>query len=318
MNKRDLLQNLLNSAAKPIRIPAAFFLHFDPVYHSGQAAIDKHLEFFRYTDMDFVKIQFELAFPKQPQIQDPTDWQTKFPFFKLDHYEPMIKVVDGLVKAASKEALVILTLYSPFMLCNEMVGKETVVQHIQENPDAFKAGIARMTESLQLFVRACIDLGLDGFYTSTQGGEEGRFSDPSLFDTCVRPFDLVLMDEINQKCQFNILHICDYHLPYRDVSRFTDYPGDVVNTSLELAEGGHITAKEVAKLFDRPFMGGLERKGVISTGSPDEIRRAVRSALDNAPDRFILGADCTVLANTPWENLRLAIQTAHAYQRDVS
>jgi uroporphyrinogen decarboxylase len=315
MNKRELLLHLVDANSKPSIVPAAFFLHFDPAFHAGPAAVEKHLEYFRYTGMDFVKIQFELKFPSQPQIQKPEDWSEKLPFFKIDTYEPMLKVVEGLVKAAKKEALVLLTLYSPFMICNEMVGREVVARHIHENPEAFKAGIARMTESLLQFVRSCIDLGLDGFYTSTQGGEKDRFSDPALFDACVRPYDLVLMSEIQQRCLFYILHVCDYHLPYSDLSRFVNYPGHVVNTSLELADGKHTTAKEVAKLFNRPFMGGLERKGLISTGSPEQIRQVVRSAIQNAPERFILGADCTVLANTPWENLRIAIQTAHEYQR---
>jgi len=62
MNKRDLLLSLLDRNKKAEYIPAAFFLHFDQVYHRGQAAVDKHLEYSRYTGMDFVKIQFEHTF----------------------------------------------------------------------------------------------------------------------------------------------------------------------------------------------------------------------------------------------------------------
>lgn len=313
MNKRDLLFNLLDPNGKPETVPAAFFLHFDRAFHAGQAAVDKHLEYFHYTGMDMLKIQFELPFPMQPQIKTPDDWST-MPFFKLDHYEPMLKVVEELVKAAKKDALVILTLYSPFMLCNDMVGMETVTRHVQENPAAFKAGITRVTESLLQFVRACIRLGLDGFYTSTQGGERDRLPDPALFDACVRPYDLVLMNEINQNCAFNILHVCDYWMPYSDVTRFKDYPGQVVSTSLDLADGRHMRAGEVAELFDRPFMGGLERKGVIATGTPDQIRQEVRAFLQSAPDRTILGADCTIPPTTSWDSLRVAIQTAHEYR----
>lgn len=315
MNKRDHILNMLDPNTKPSTIPAAFFLHFDPVYHLGQAAVDKHLEYFHYTDMDFVKIQFELPFPSQPQIQKPEDWRTKLPFFKIDHYEPMLKVVEGLVKSAKKDALIILTLYSPYMECNNMVGQGTVARHIEQDPEAFKIGIERMAESILQFVRACIHLGLDGFYTSTQGGEKARLSDPAFFDSCVGPSDLVLMKEINQNCIFNILHVCDYWGPYSDITRFTEWPGQVVSAGLELADGLQITSGQVAKLFNRPFMGGLERKGVISTGTPDQIRQAVLTAIQNAPERYILGADCTVLPTTPWDNLRLAVQTAHEYKR---
>ena len=266
MNKRDSVLSILDAGHKPETIPAAFFLHFDPVYHRGQPAIDKHLEYFRYTGMDFVKIQFEHVFPRQPEIQKPEDW-TKACFYKEDCYAEPLKVVEGLVKAAKKEALVIMTLYSPF-ICSMMVASEELVErHIQENPTAYKKGIEIVTESLRLFVRGCIRLGIDGFYTSTAGGEFGRFEDITLFDECIKPYDLTLMEEINAACPFNILHICDYDLPYADLNRFLDYPGQVVNCSLELV-GGKISASQVSAQFGRPFMGGLNRNGILTTGSP--------------------------------------------------
>ena len=313
MNKRDTVLNLIQPGHTPEPIPAAFFLHFDPVYHRGQAAVDKHLEFFRHTGMDFVKIQYERTFPSIPEIQKPEDW-TKMPFYKLDFYEDQLRVVEGLVKAAKPEALVILTLYSPFMCAGHTAGQMTITDHIHENPEKVKKGMEIITESLMGFVKACIRLGLDGFYTSTQGGESGRLSDPKLFDECIRPYDLALMNEINNSCIFNILHVCDYVLPYQDLTPFVDYPGHVVNASLELT-GGKISPKEVSHLFKRPYMGGLERKGIIATGSPKDVQKAAEDVLSTAPERFILGADCTVPSETSWDNLRTAISTAHNYRK---
>ena len=308
INKRDAVLGLLDGTQTPGYVPAAFFLHFDPLYHRGQAAVDKHLEYFRYTGMDFVKIQYELTFPRMEEIQRPVDW-ARIPFYGLDFFEPQLRVVEGLVKAAKPEALVILTLYSPFMCAGQVAG-DAVATHIQENPEQVKRGMETITASLMGFVKECIRLGLDGFYASTQGGEVGRFSDRALFDACIRPYDLALMEEINRSCIFNILHICDYHLPYSSLEPYLDYPGHVVNASLELT-GGKISASEVARMFGRPFMGGMERKGVLATGSPAEVRQAAMEALSDAPERFILAADCTVPSNTPWDNLRAAIDTAH-------
>ncbi len=313
MNKREAVLSLLDANTQPAYTPAAFFLHFDPDYRQGQAAVEKHLEFFHYTNMDFVKIQYEHHFPHLPEIQRPEDW-VKMPFYPVDFYEEPLRVVEGLVKAAKPEALVILTLYSPYMLAGQATSGEMVDEHIKENPQAVKKGMQTITDSLMGFVKACIKLGLDGFYTSTQGGEKGRFEDPSLFAEVIKPYDLELMEEINHSCPFNILHVCDYHLPYRDLTPYLDYPGQVVNTSLELTEK-QLTPREVARLFGRPFMGGMNRKGVIATGSPAEVTQAAQQVLSEAPERFILGADCTVPSDTPWDNLRAAINTAHNQQR---
>lgn len=311
--KRDLLFSLLPPHTPLPGTPAAFFLHFDPACHRGQAAIDKHLEFFRFTGMDLLKIQYENKFPRLDWLQKPQDW-ARMPFYGLDFYAEPIKMVEGLVKAAKKEAVVVLTLYSPYMCARHTTSEALLTRHIQEDPEMVRVGMQVITESLLGFVRECIRLGLDGFYASTQGGEDGRFSDPALFDRCVRPYDLALMEEIDRACEFSILHVCDYELPYRSLEPFKSYPGKMVSVPTELTSG-HFSLHQAAELFKRPLLGGLERKGVIATGNVQQIRAAVEAVLKDAPERLMLGADCTVPNDTPWENLRAAIETAHNFRR---
>jgi uroporphyrinogen decarboxylase len=313
MTKRDLVLGLLDPGKPQTYIPAAFFLHFDPSCHFGRAAVDKHLEFFRATGMDFVKIQYERSFPRLPAIQRAGDW-TRMPLYGKEFFEPQLEVVEVIVKAVKREAVVVVTLYSPFMCASHAVGEENVLQHLRENPDLVLKGMETVTESLMTFVKACIRLGVDGFYHSTQGGETHRLADRTLFDEFVRPYDLAVMKEAERSCIFNILHVCDYVGEYDDLARFQDYPGHVVSCPLKVG-GRPLPLPEAYRLFGRPVMGGLDRRGAIATGSEAQIRAEVDSTLRSAPARFILGADCTAPAETPWENLRTAIQTAHAWRR---
>ena len=62
-------------------------------------------------------------------------------------------------------------------------------------------------------------------------------------------------------------------------------------------------------------MGGLDRHGVIVTGDQAEIEAHVEAVCQEAPDKFILAADCTVPGEIDWHNLRIAIDTAHRYSR---
>lgn len=311
MNKRDAILGLLDGTQQPSYIPAAFFLHFPPEFHAGQPAVDKHIEYFRYTGMDLVKIQYERTFPKMDSIQKPEDW-IKVPRLGVDYFEGQLKAVEGLVKALKSEAVVVVTLYSPFMCAGQISGSDVLVKHLQQDPEAVKTGMEAVTDSLLTFVRACIQLGVDGFYSSTQGGEAARFDDPGIFDTAIKPFDLQVMNEINDACPFNILHVCDYALPYDDFSRFVEYPGDVVNCPLHVGNEA-LSMQAAADLFKRPYMGGLERLGILATGSPEQVKRETEAVLRTAPRRFILGADCTVPSETPWDNLKTAIDTAHRW-----
>jgi uroporphyrinogen decarboxylase len=313
MNKRDQVLALLDSTRNPELIPAGFFLHFPASCHRGQSAVQKHLEFFSYTGMDFVKIQYEHTFPRLPDLQSPLDWPN-IPRLREDFFLEPLRVVEGLVQAAKHEALVVVTLYSPFMVAGQINGQETITRHLMENPEKAKMGIEIVAEAMLGFVKACIRLGVDGFYASTQGAETFRFPTLEPFFECIKPYDLMVMEEAQRSCVFNILHICDYHGTYSSLQPFLDYPGHVVNCSLNLAERT-LKGKEVSNLFERPFMGGLDRKGCIATGGIDEIRTTVREVLEDAPERYILAADCTVPSETPWKNLRVAIDIAHHYAK---
>ena len=310
--KRDRMLRLIHDATSPDHIPAAFFLHFDSAYHKGQAAIDRHLEFFRSTDMDFVKIQYEQGFPSSAPIRKPEDW-AHAPLCPEEFFEASIHVVEGLLEAAKSEALVIMTLYSPFMWAAHLAEDGDITGHLQENPDAVKKGLEIMTENVLRLVRGCKRAGVDGFYASSQGGEAFRFQDRDMFQKYIKPTDLAVWDEISS-CSFNILHICDYEGGYDDLTPFLDYPGHVVNSSLRLGDQT-LSPSELSQMFARPFMGGMERKGVLATGDAKAIRRAATEVLAQAPERFLLAADCTVPGDTPWENLRAAIETAHQYRK---
>jgi uroporphyrinogen decarboxylase len=310
--KRDAVLAMLEKGGRQPYIPAAFFIHFDPAFRFGDAAVQKHLEYFRATGMDFVKIQYEKTFPPIAAIKRPSDW-ADMPSYPIEFYEPVLSAVRGLVKAAKPEALVLMTLYSPLMCAGHTTSLPMITAHLEENPDAVRKGMEAITESLMRFVKECVRIGVDGFYASTQGGEAGRFRDAGVFARHVKPFDLVLMNEMKRSCPFNILHVCDYGGPYATYSLFTDYPGHVVNCNPQLT-GGRLTWDEVARMFGRACMGGMDRHGVIVTATPAEIGPEVTRALKEASRPFMLGADCTLPSDIKWENIRAAIDAAHEYR----
>jgi uroporphyrinogen decarboxylase len=315
MSKRDEILSLVLDGDDPGYVPAAFFLHFPEEFHEGQAAADKHMEYFRFTGMDLVKIQFEQPFPLLDTIEKADDW-ADMPFYDVDFYHGQIEAVKELVEAADGQALTVVTLYSAFMCAMQTSGPELVSKHLLSHPEAFCKGLEAITESLLVFVNACIDAGVDGFYSSTQGGEDFRFDNKKIFEDYIKPYDLLMWEKLEANCDFNILHVCDYHGKYSDLSTFAEYPGEIVNAPLELTTGP-VSAAEITDQFGRPYMGGLDRFGVIAGGSEEDIRETVYDTLDAHPKISILGADCTLPPDTEWENIKTAIEAAHSYERSV-
>ena len=313
VNKRDLVLSVLDMSAANQYIPAAFFMHFGGNYNKGQAAINRHMEYFRATDMDFVKIQYELGMPRM-NFEKAADWKN-VPVYKKDFFQPVLEIISGIVKAAKSEGFIIPTVYSPFMCAAQIAGgRQALLQHIKEDPEAVTKGMERVTQSVMNYVKESIKLGADGFYLSTQGAEVNYLPDATLFNKLVRPFDLEVMTLADKKCAFNILHICDFEGKYTSLEPYVSYPGKVINTPIVLADGKPVTTKDMAALFKRPVMGGLNRLGTIAKGTLEELKEAVDKALNDAPANYILGADCTVPNTTAWETLRTVIQRAHVYR----
>jgi uroporphyrinogen decarboxylase len=311
-SKRDLMLEVLDMAATPAYVPAAFFMHFGV---KGDAAIKAHLDYFHDTGMDFVKIQFdeqELQLEPGVQIKTVQDW-AKIPILPEKWFEPSLYLLKSLIKAAKSDALIIQTLYSPYQMAKQAVPWKVLVEHVKQDAESVCRGMENITLSLVNFVQAASRLGVDGFYMCTQGGETNRVADRGLFNRAIKTYDMLLQKEVSQLVPYNILHICDYEGSYEEFSlRFQDYPGKVVNVPLS-ADGKSLSLRQAAKIFNRPIMGGLDRHGVLSTGSPDEVKNVTLEAIKNAPANFILGADCTVDSKIPLENLRTAIKAAHEY-----
>jgi len=103
--KREAILSLLNENKKQEYIPAGFFIHFGDGYQWNDAAVNRHLEYFKAIDMDFIKVQYEQVFPVLANIKKPSDWKN-MPLYKKDFYEKQLYVVKELIKKGKKEAVV--------------------------------------------------------------------------------------------------------------------------------------------------------------------------------------------------------------------
>jgi uroporphyrinogen decarboxylase len=310
-NKREKVLAVLDQSKPNTYVPAAFFLHFNDKL--GQGAIDSHLQFFRATNMDFVKVQYEIVVPRLEEIKSPKDW-AKIPVYTKEFFEPQIAVIEALAKELKSEALILPTIYSPLSLAFQTVGKEAI-EHIKQDPGTVAKGLQNITDGIKNYIEESIARGADGFYISTQGGNSKNFGEGDLFEKIVVPYDLQVSQAASDKALLNILHICDYgEAYYTAIKQFASYPGSIINAPNRLLDGTELKPKDLQVLFGRPIMGGLDRLGVIAKGSESEAKAAADKVLSEAAPNFILGADCTVPSDVPYQKLRAVIDYAHDWR----
>ena len=304
-NKRELILSVLDQSKPNQYVPAAFFLHFE--HKLGAKAVQDHINFFRATNMDIVKVQYV----PRLEIKTPDDWK-KVPVYGEEFFEPQLAVIEDLARELKGEALVLPTVYSPVSLLHQTVG-DGFVELVKKDPEAVRPALENITLSIENYLRAARRRGADGFYVSSQGGDTKTFGTTPIFKNVIRPYDKRVSEVANEIAPFNILHICDYGSSYVSIDDYADYPASIINPPIHL-ENGSVDLKHVQEVFKRPVFGGLDRLGVLVTGTLEEAKKEVDKVMENAPANFILGADCTVPSDTDYDRLRAIIDYVHSWR----
>lgn len=310
-SKKEIMDQFVAGKLNPSYIPAAFFVHFSPDAKEGQAAVDAHLEYFASCDADILKVQFEQRVPRIRDYELQESWDAVEPLPE-DFYRPTLEVISGLQEAAGDDVYVIPTIYSAYQLATQSLGERGIREGATNHPEDLKRVLGYYVDALKWLVDECKKAGIEGFYMTTQGGEMKYYDIPDFFATFIKPFDLDVMNACVEGTRMNILHICDWEGTYDDLTRYADYPGQIVNTPINL-NGTQFTMKDGMELFGRPVLGGLERMGAINTATPEEVGELVRTAIAEGPEGcLMIGAECTV-SSAPRENIQAAVSAAHNY-----
>lgn len=96
---------------------------------------------------------------------------------------------------------------------------------LREEPEIVGAAFKVIGESLAEHCQAYAEAGLDSLYYSVMACGE-NFLTRAEYEKYIEPYDLAALKASEGIVKFNILHVCK---SYADMTRFNDYPVDVVN-----------------------------------------------------------------------------------------
>jgi len=318
MEKRERLRAAIRG--EPLdRPPVALWRHFPVADQDPAAFAEAVVEFQRRFDFDLVKItpassycvrdwgvedQWEgdtegtRRYVRHP-VQEPRDWAA-LPILDpargalRDHLEAVARI-----RRALPEVPMVVTVFSPLAQARNLAGADRLLLHLRRHPEALEQGLRTITESTRRFVRAALDLGVDGIFYAVQHASYLLLS-PEEYRTFGRPFDWAILEEAAD-AWLNILHLHGEAVMFE---LFTDYPVAVWNwhdretpPALEEALGKIAGA----------VLGGLSRVKTMVLGTPQAVEAEARDAIARTGGRrFILGTGCVVPIHAPEVNLRAA------------
>ncbi len=315
MNKIERVRAVLRQEEVD-RVPAGFWFHFPPEFAGGQAMARKHIEYYRATDLDIVKVMNDTGYAPigTLSIQKPEDWAKLQPTPLSDpHYQSHLEGLKAIVDALGKEVLIMTTVFNPFheavaiirggghhaARLPEDVGRRIFVEHLRANPEGMARALQIIAEDQVRFFTACVkEAGINGIYFSAQGGEKNLLTDEE-HARFLKPADLRVIGEVGKVAEFVVGHFCGREI---NLARFVDYPVHLINWSHQL---GNLPLREgKALLGGKPVLGGLDERGPLVYGPREALRAEVERVLAEMGTRgFMLGAGCTVPSDIDINNL---------------
>jgi len=302
-------------------IPSGFSLHFPREIAFGENAVKAHLDFFRDTDTDILKIMNENLVPYAGEIDTPADYAKVKSFSIKDSFmQDQVHLTERILDGCDHDAFIMGTLHgvtaSAIHPMEHMKkqdfdynGVRAYLTELMRNDfQPVLDGMKRITDGMCELAGKYVEMGVDGVYYAALGGERRFFTDEE-FAEWIEPLDKKILTAIKEAGGYCFLHICKDDL---NMDRYKNYGKycDVVNWGVYEApyslEQGH------AMFPGKAIMGGLpNRHGVLVDGSIDDVQKAVREVIArNGRSKFILGADCTLATEQDLSRIRAAVEAA--------
>lgn len=298
-------------------IPSCFSLHFPKDCNSGAAGVRAHLDFFRETDTDILKIMNENLVPNYGRMNRADLYESLLPAFGVrdSWMQQQLTFTRQILDGCEKEAFTLGTLHGitasalhPLEKMGLSYEEARILQVslLRENPRKMMTAFRRIADGMCELARGYIEAGVDGVYYAALGGERCYFTDEE-FAEWIEPLDKQIMAAVREAGGYCFLHICKSGL---NMERYKDYYDacDVVNWGVYEAP---MSLEEGRRLFPgKAVMGGLpNRHGVLVDGDASAVREAVQKVIAEWGRRgLILGADCTLATEQDLSLVRAAVE----------
>lgn len=316
MNRRKRV--LAAIEGKPVdHVPSLFSLHFPKEVSCGEAAVEAHVTFYEQTQVDVLKIMNENLEPSIGTLHSVQDWDRVLAYgmdapFLTRQVDLVRRILDrageGVYSLATIHGVCASTIHPIEAAHGYGEARRLMCESLRSDRQRMLDVHRRVTDTMCQLAQACIRAGADGIYYAALGGEKHFYTDEE-FETCIRPFDLQIMQAAREAGGHVFLHICKENL---NMERYRGYDqwADVVNWGVYET---HFGLEEGRGLFPQTaILGGLaNRSGVLAEGPEEAIAKEVRAIVQRfGTHHFILGADCTLPTDIPYSRIAAAVQAA--------
>jgi len=316
MSHRRRIENAL-AGKETDRLPFGFWWHFPNRDRSPRRLAELALALQQKLDLDFIKfspyglysvVDWGVTLNVRGGMQTPV--QADYPITKPDDWRKLrrFRGTEGeylIVLEAQRIALMemqgrvplVQTVFSPLTSCLKMAGRETLLAHLRQAPEAVHAGLEIVTETTRRFAAEVVARGADGLFFASQTANQGYLTGAE-YAEFAKPYDRRVLEAVADRSWFNIFHLHGQGVMFDQV---LDYPVQALNYH-DREAGPPLSVMK--KKTDKCLIGGIARETTLVHGTPAEVDAQVRDAWEQVGRRgLILGPGCVASREAPAENV---------------
>lgn len=317
MDKRTRVMAAMNG--EPVdKVPVGFWFHYLGDRGIGEACIKGHVDYYRYADVDFMKIMSD-GFMIDPgvKINTAADWGKVRPMGAHSPYiEGQVERCKRLTEELGQECCLFYTMFAPFTMVRGLTSNDLVMAHLKENPKAMMHALQMVGEDHAILIERILkETGFDGGYFSFQGGERDRFSLEE-YAELIEPSDRIALDHAYTLGENHFIHLCGWEGVKNHLESWDNYPGKVVNWAIYI-DG--MTLPEGRERYKRTVLGGFDNRktGLLYNGTEQEIKAETKRIIDDfgTTQGLMIGADCTIPSDISLDHVRWVVEATREYQK---
>lgn len=295
--------------------PVCFWKHVPRELWGEEAFIREQVDFYRKTDVDFVKLSADGYFGWPDPILNGIDSAKEL--YRMKPFEEGHPFIRGQIERTRKivselenECCSLYLIFCPLSYLRLEIGYPRMMEFMREDPEAVMYACGQIADSVKHLADGLInEAHCDGIFYSVQNAEKTRFTYEE-YRKWVSPSDQEVLNYINTLSPMNALHCCAWEEIGNRLEVWSDYKTPVVSWS-RFIDG--MDVKEAKQFFGRTVWGGFDNRpgSLLYTGTREEIQKEVRRLIGESGGRgYILGADCSLHDELPLERIRWVAEAA--------
>lgn len=323
LNHRDRLLTIF-AGETPDRFAASFWRHFFHKEHYAQGTAESMIDFQKFFDWDFVKInpradyhvqdwglhleysrhEFKKHLKSDFPINQASDWARIEPLdLRSPNMAEHLQVMSLVRKGLGLEVPILMTVFTPLAIAGRLVAdRQTLVDHIKNSPKMVHDALRAITDTYVRFVTELRNAGADGILHATTQWASTDMLSWEEYEEFGLPYDLEVA-RATQDGAINLLHVCSSNNYLQKMSEH-DYRSQMVNwdaldsTNLPLDQA-------LGKTADMVMVGGVDHEGWLRHATTEEVGGHIETLKAvHSPANLIIGPGCAIPPETPTENLQ--------------